>query len=74
MLTLRELLQRRGDPLKLESLTGDAGLDRPIPEAEIASPGLVLAGFTSRFMPGRLHVLGEPVHRRGVPRPGRSGT
>lgn len=59
MLTLRELLQRRGDPLKLESLTGDAGLDRPIPESEIASPGLVLAGFTSRFMPGRLHVLGE---------------
>ncbi len=59
MLTLRELLQRRGDPLKLESLTGDAGLDRPIPEAEIASPGLVLAGFTTRFMPGRLHVLGE---------------
>jgi len=59
MLTLRELLQRRGDPLKLESLTGDSGLDRPIPEAEIASPGLALAGFTSRFLPGRLHVLGE---------------
>ena len=59
MLTLRELLQRRGDPLKLESLTGDVGLDRPIPEAEAASPGLALAGFTSRFMPGRLHVLGE---------------
>jgi HPr kinase/phosphorylase len=59
MLTLRELLQRRGDPLKLESLTGDSGLDRPIPEAEVASPGLALAGFTSRFMPGRLHVLGE---------------
>lgn len=59
MLRLRDLLTRRGNPLQVESLTGELGLDRPLPEAEIASPGLVLAGFTDRFAPGRLHVFGE---------------
>lgn len=58
-LTLRDLLGRRGDPLQLETLTGELGLDRPIPDPEVASPGLALAGYTSRFMPRRLHVLGE---------------
>jgi HPr kinase/phosphorylase len=55
----RDLLTRRGDPLQLESLTGDQGLDRPLPDQDVASPGLVLAGYTDRFVPGRLHVLGE---------------
>jgi HPr kinase/phosphorylase len=55
----RDLLARRGDPLQLESLTGEQGLDRPLPDQDVASPGLVLAGYTDRFVPGRLHVLGE---------------
>ena len=59
MLRLREFLSRRGDPLQLEALTGDLGLDRQMPEAEVASPGLVLAGYTGRFAPNRIHVLGE---------------
>jgi HPr kinase/phosphorylase len=59
MLSLREFLSRRGDPLQLEALTGDLGLDRQMPEAEVASPGLVLAGYTGRFAPNRIHVLGE---------------
>ncbi|HWA17223.1 MAG TPA: HPr(Ser) kinase/phosphatase [Gemmatimonadales bacterium] len=58
-LTLRDLLTRKGDPLQLEPLTGELGLDRPIPDPEVASPGLALAGYTGRFMPKRLHVLGE---------------
>ena len=58
-LTLRDLLARKGDPLQLEPLTGELGLDRPIPDPEVASPGLALAGYTGRFMPRRLHVLGE---------------
>ncbi|HXG44284.1 MAG TPA: HPr(Ser) kinase/phosphatase [Gemmatimonadales bacterium] len=58
-LTLRDLLSRRGDPLQLEPLTGELGLDRPIPDPEAASPGLALAGYTGRFIPRRLHVLGE---------------
>jgi HPr kinase/phosphorylase len=59
-LRLRDLLAQKGDPLQLESLTGDLGLERPIPaDAEVASPGLALAGYTGRFVAGRLHVLGE---------------
>jgi HPr kinase/phosphorylase len=55
----RDLLDLRGNPLQLESLTGDVGLDRRLPDSEMASPGLVLAGYTARFLPDRMHVLGE---------------
>lgn len=58
-LRLRDFLTRQGDPLQLESLTGDLGLDRPLPDEEVATPGLALAGFTGRFAPQRMHVLGE---------------
>jgi HPr kinase/phosphorylase len=54
----RDLLVRR-EPLQLEALTGEIGLDRPLPDPDIASPGLVLAGYSGRFVPNRLHVLGE---------------
>jgi len=40
-------------------LTGDVGLDRAIPGAEVSNPGLVLAGYTARFTPDRVYVLGE---------------
>jgi HPr kinase/phosphorylase len=59
MLRLRDFVSRRGDPLQLEALTGDLGLDRQMPEAEVASPGLALAGYTGRFAPNRIHVFGE---------------
>jgi HPr kinase/phosphorylase len=59
MLRLGDFLSRRGNPLQLEALTGDLGLDRQMPEAEVAGPGLALAGYTGRFAPHRLHVLGE---------------
>jgi HPr kinase/phosphorylase len=59
MLRLRDFVSRRGDPLQLEALTGDVGLDRQMPEAEVASPGLALAGYTGRFAPNRIHVFGE---------------
>ncbi len=55
----RDLLQLRGNPLQLESLTGEVGLDQSLPVSELASPGLVLAGYTARFLPDRMHVLGE---------------
>ncbi len=58
-LTVRELFERKQHSLELESLTGDAGLDRTIKRPEVSSPGLVLAGFTARFVSERLHVLGE---------------
>src|SRR2546425_552054 len=56
---LRDLLERRGDLLQLEALTGDVGLDRDIPAPEASSPGLVLAGYTKRFAAHRIHILGE---------------
>jgi HPr kinase/phosphorylase len=72
--TLRDLMAQAAESLQLEALTGEVGLDRPIPDSEAASPGLALAGYISRFMPRRLHVLGEteisylaaldPVERR----------
>jgi HPr kinase/phosphorylase len=58
-LTVRELIAEKTESLQLEVLTGDLGLDRPISVPEISSPGLVLAGFTTRFTGKRLHVLGE---------------
>lgn len=56
---IRDLLEQRGGPLGLEVLTDEAGLDRPVPSAEASSPGLVLAGYTGRFAPGRVFILGE---------------
>jgi HPr kinase/phosphorylase len=59
MLRLRDFLTRKGDPFELESLTCEQGLDRALTDAEVASPGLALAGYTGRFAPNRLHVFGE---------------
>ncbi|HXF96557.1 MAG TPA: HPr(Ser) kinase/phosphatase [Gemmatimonadales bacterium] len=56
---VRDLLAEKGDPLQLETLTGETGLDRVIPSAEASSPGLVLAGYTARFVGDRIHILGE---------------
>lgn len=58
-LTVRDLVAQKGESLQLEPLTGDAGMDRKITVPEVSSPGLVLAGFTRRFLSKRLHVLGE---------------
>jgi len=53
-------MARKGDPLQLELLTGDVGLDREIRSPEASSPGLVLAGYTARFVGSdRIHILGE---------------
>ena len=57
---VRDLVASKGDPLQLEVLTGDVGLDREIPSPEASSPGLVLAGYTARFVGSdRIHILGE---------------
>jgi HPr kinase/phosphorylase len=58
-LTVRDLLERKGDSLQLQVLAGEEGLDRKILVPEVSSPGLVFAGFTARFATERLHVLGE---------------
>jgi HPr kinase/phosphorylase len=59
-LKVRDVVARKGDALQLEVLTGDAGLDREVPSPEASSPGLVLAGYTARFVGSdRIHILGE---------------
>lgn len=59
-LKVGDLLARKGDPLQLEILTGEVGLEREIRSPEASSPGLVLAGYTARFAGiDRVHVLGE---------------
>lgn len=40
-------------------IAGAAGLDRDVPRGEASSPGLVLAGYTARFVGERVFVLGE---------------
>jgi HPr kinase/phosphorylase len=58
-LTIRELLELRGDSLRLRLATqNETALDREITTGEISSPGLVLAGYTDRFTPARIQVLG----------------
>jgi HPr kinase/phosphorylase len=59
VLTVAELLERRGELLELEVKAGEAGLEREISGADISSPGLVLAGFTDRLPRKRSQVLGE---------------
>jgi HPr kinase/phosphorylase len=58
-LTTEELFERKQKVLGLELLTPGTAMLREIASPTVASPGLVLAGFTDRFLPGRLQVLGE---------------
>ena len=57
-LTIEALLNTKGQVLALEPLN-QCSLQRPISDATISNPGLVLAGFTDRFPKGRVQVLGE---------------
>jgi HPr kinase/phosphorylase len=60
VLKVADLLARKGDPLQLELLTAEQGLEREIRSPEASSPGLVLAGYTARFVgTDRIHILGE---------------
>jgi len=59
-LKVGDLLARKGEILQLEILTGEVGLERDIRSPEASSPGLVLAGYTARFVgTDRIHILGE---------------
>ena len=58
-LTVGHLLESLRGTLGLEQIGAPGGLDREIRSWEISSPGLVLAGYTERFVGHRLQVLGE---------------
>jgi len=70
-MTVEDLLRSKGESLQLELLAGASGLTRPIEGPDVSSPGLVLAGYTERFVGGRLQVLGETEisYLRSLPRP-----
>ena len=58
-LSVKEFLERSGESCCLHDLNDGVGLDRIIPNADISSPGLALAGYVDRFVAERLQVLGE---------------
>jgi HPr kinase/phosphorylase len=73
-LTVGRLLESMRETLELEYLGEPDELSREITSSEAASPGLVLSGYTERFVPDRAQVLGEteisylwslPADRRG---------
>ncbi|HSJ12937.1 MAG TPA: HPr(Ser) kinase/phosphatase [Longimicrobiales bacterium] len=57
--TIEELYRSKRETLQLELLTPEANLGRQIESPTVSSPGLVLTGFTDRFLTGRLQVMGE---------------
>src|SRR5881394_3366882 len=57
--TVGSLLDRLRGTLQLEEIEPGTGLDRPVGNAEVSSPGIVLAGYVKRFSAERLQVLGE---------------
>jgi len=58
-LSVGRLFERLKDILELEPIGEASGLDRPVTSPEVSSPGLVLAGYTERFVPDRCQILGE---------------
>ena len=58
-LTVGQFLERTGESLGLSDAGDGVGLDKVIPNADISSPGLALAGYVERFVAERLQVLGE---------------
>ncbi len=58
-LTVEDFYANKRQPLRLELLTEDVGLDREITGPSISSPGLILAGYSERAPSGRIQILGE---------------
>ena len=58
-LTVGKFLESFGETLGLSDIGGGIGHDTVIPNSDISSPGLALAGYVDRFVAERLQVLGE---------------
>lgn len=57
-ITLKKLLEKGGERLSLELVTGEEGLVRDIEEKALNRPGLALTGFFQYFAQRRLQVFG----------------
>lgn len=58
-LTVGVLAERLRDILQLEVLGSADGLRREVTTADASGPGMVLAGYTGRFVHERIQVFGE---------------
>ena len=58
-LTVGQFHDKLKDVLQLEVLGSPKGLDRLVTMADASGPGLVLVGYTGRFVHQRVQVLGE---------------
>ncbi|MBL8997769.1 MAG: HPr(Ser) kinase/phosphatase [Gemmatimonadales bacterium] len=58
-ITIGEFAERAKELLELEVMGSPDGLSREVPSADASGPGLVLAGYTGRFVHQRLQVFGE---------------
>ena len=58
-LTVRDLLDAKRQTLNLELLNPSVPLDGEVADSDVSSPGLALAGYTQRFVEGRMQVFGE---------------
>jgi len=58
-LTVARLVEKMRATLELEHVESTGGLQREVRSPHVSSPGLALTGYTERFAPHRLQVLGE---------------
>ena len=58
-ITVQRLFDDRHEILQLEVLNPAVGLDRPVIDPDITSPGIALTGYTERFSADRIQVFGE---------------
>jgi HPr kinase/phosphorylase len=58
-LSVGQLFERLKDILELEPIGETSGFARPVTSPEVSSPGLVLAGYTERFVADRCQIVGE---------------
>ena len=56
-ISIRELQERKD--LRLLPSNGEAGADKQITNSAINRPGMALLGYTGRFAPNRIQILGE---------------
>ena len=59
MFHVKELLQKYGEGLAIELISGDEGLSRPIRRPEIHRPGLALSGFLKGNAERRILLFGK---------------
>lgn len=58
-ITIRELLDERGEALGLRLIAGEAGLDRYIDHPRMQKPSLAFAGYLEHLNDYRLQVIGQ---------------